>query len=195
SFSGASDFISPDGRHIVFPAVNKDGKVQLWIRLLDTLEAQQLTGTENGVQAFWSPDSRSIGFFAGAKLKKIEVSGGPATTVSNHGGAWNRNGVIIFGPSPGGPLYRMSSAGGPATPVTALDTLRNETVHQWPHFLPDGRHFLYLARSALREKSAIYVASVDSKESKLLISADSTPEYAAPGYILFLRERTLMAQP
>src|SRR5262245_24483156 len=199
SFSGASDFISPDGRRIVFTAVNKDGKRQLWIRSLDILEAQVLPGTEDGVQAFWSPDSRFIGFFSGPKLKKIEVSGGPAITladaVSNHGGAWSRDGMIIFGPSPGGPLYRMSSAGGPATPVTALDTSRNETIHQWPHFLPDGRHFLYLARSALREKSAIYVASVDSKESKLLISADSTPEYSVPGYVLFLRERTLMAQP
>jgi serine/threonine protein kinase/Tol biopolymer transport system component len=199
SFSGASDFISPDGRRIVFGAVNKEGKRQFWIRSLDTLEAQLLPGTEEGAQAFWSPDSRFIAFFAGSKLKKIEVSGGPATTLvdasGNHGGAWSRDGVIVFGPGPAGPLYRMSSAGGPATPVTALDTSRSEITHQWPHFLPDGRHFLYLARSVLREKSAIYLASIDSRESKLLVSADSTPAYAAPGYLLFLRDRTLMAQP
>jgi serine/threonine protein kinase len=199
SFSGASDFISPDGRRMVFPVINKDGRRELWVRSLDSLEAQRLPGTEDGIQAFWSADSRFVGFFGGQKLKKIEVSGGPPTMLSNgvstHGGAWSRDGVIVFGPSPAGPLYRISSAGGPATPVTTLDTTRNETIHAWPHFLPDGRHFLYLARSAARENSAIYVGSVDSNEKKFLISADSTPAYSPPGYLLFLRERTLMAQP
>jgi eukaryotic-like serine/threonine-protein kinase len=197
-FSTASDYISPDGRRVIFPAV-KDGKRELWIRSIDSLETQRLPGTEDATQVFWSPDSRFIGFFASGKLKKMEVTGGPATTLTDgvgvHGGAWNRDGVIIFGPNIAGPLYRMSSAGGPATQITTLDTARNETVHAWPHFLPDGRHFLYLARSALREKSAIYVGSVDGKESKFVISADSTPAYAPPGYLLFLRERTLMAQP
>jgi eukaryotic-like serine/threonine-protein kinase len=199
TFSGASQFISPDGRRIVFPVLNKEGKRELWVRSLDSLEAQRLPGTEDGGQAFWSSDSRFIGFFAGQKLKKIEISGGPPTTladaVSSHGGAWSRDGVIIFGPSIAGPLYRISSAGGPATPVTSLDTTRNEIIHSWPHFLPDGRHFLYLARSATRENSAIYVGSVDSKETKFLINADATPAYAPPGYLLFLRERTLMVQP
>ena len=196
-FSGASDFISPDGRRIVFSAVGKDGKRELWIRSLDSLDAQQLPGTENGFQAFWSPDSRFIGFFSGPKLKKVEVSGGPATTladaVAGHGGAWSRDGTIVFGATPGGPLYRISSAGGPATNVTTIDETQNQIVHSWPHFLPDGHHFLYLARSALREKSAIYVGSVDGSAPKFLINADSTPRYAL-GYILFLRERTLMAQ-
>jgi Tol biopolymer transport system component len=199
SFSGATDFISPDGRRVVFSAINKDGKRHLWIRSLDSLEAQLLPGTEDGLQAFWSPDSRFIGFFAGGKLKKIEVSGGPATPLAdapvNRGGAWSREGIIVFGATPAGPLSQVSSNGGQVTPVTALDTTRNESVHAWPDFLPDGRHFLYLARSALREKSSIRVGSLDSKESKLLINADSTPRYAPPGYLLFLRERTLVAQP
>ena len=196
-FSGASDFISPDGRRIVFSAVGKDGKQQLLIRSLDSLDAQPLPGTEDGAQAFWSPDSRFIGFFSGPKLKKVQASGGPATTladaVANHGGAWGRDGTIVFGATPGGPLYPISSAGGPATNVTTIDATQNQTIHSWPHFLPDGHHFLYLARSALREKSAIYVGSVDGNAPKFLINADSTQRYAL-GYLLFLSERTLMAQ-
>ena len=198
SFSAASDFISPDGSHVIFPAI-KDGKRELWIRPIDSLEAQRLSGTEDVSQAFWSPDSRFIGFFAGGKLKKMEVSGGPATTLADgapiHGAAWSRDGVIVYSNNNGGPLYRISSAGGAPTQITTIDPTRNETIHAWPHFLPDGRHFLYLARSALREKSAIYVGSVDAKESKFVVSADSSPAYAPPGYILFLRERTLVAQP
>lgn len=199
TFIGANNFISPDGRRIVFSALSKEGKRQLWIRSFDSPDAQLLPGTEDGAQAFWSPDSRFIGFFAGSKLKKIDVSGGPAITladaVTNHGGAWGRGDVILFGPMTGGPLFMISSNGGQPTPVTRIDATRNETIHAWPSFLPDGRHFIYLARSANREKSAIYVASSDSNETKLLINADSTPAYAAPGYVLFVRNRTLMAQP
>src|SRR4029453_1031426 len=199
TFIGAANFISPDGRRIVFSALSKEGKRQLWIRSLDSTDAQLLPGTEDGAQAFWSPDSRFIGFFAGSKLKKIDVSGGPAITLSdagrNNGGGWGRRDVILFGPMTGGPLFTISSNGGQPTPVTRIDATRNETIHAWPYFLPDGRHFIYLARSANREKSAIYVAAIDSNETKLLINADSTPAYAPPGYILFVRNRTLMAQP
>jgi Tol biopolymer transport system component len=199
SFQGAGEFISPDGSRLVFPAVSAVGAARLWIRPLDSLTAQPLPGTEEGLQPFWSADGRFVGFFAGGKLKKIEVSGGPAQTLAivalNRGGAWNREGVIVFGPNAGGPLYRISAAGGPAAPITTLDVTRNQTVHSWPHFLPDGRHFLYLARSTQRENSAIYVGSIDSNDSKLLVNADSSPAYAPPGYLLFMRERTLMAQP
>ncbi len=199
SFQGAGEFISPDGRRLVFSAVSAIGARSLWIRPLDSLTAQPLPGTEEALQPFWSPDGRFVGFFAGGKLKKIEVSGGPAQTLavvaSNRGGAWNREGVIVFGSNVGGPLYRISAAGGPAAPITTLDATRNQTVHSWPHFLPDGRHFLYLARSTQRENSAIYAGSIDSNDSKFLVNADSSPAYAPPGYLLFLRERTLMAQP
>src|SRR5262245_2059027 len=94
-----------------------------------------------------------------------------------------------------GPLHRISAAGGRSTPVTALDASRNQLTHVWPHFLPDGRHFLYRSASAQREISAIYVGSLDSTESRLLVVADSVPAYSPPGYLLFLRERTLLAQP
>ena len=199
TFIGANNFISPDGRRIVFSTLSKEGKRQLWIRSFDSTDAQLLPGTEDAFNAFWSPDSHFIGFFAEGKLKKIAVSGGPAITladaVTNHGGAWGRGDVILFGPMTGGPLFAISSNGGQPTQVTRIDPTRNETIHAWPYFLPDGRHFIYLARSANREKSAIYVASIDSNETKLLINADSTPAYAPPGYVLFVRNRTLMAQP
>lgn len=199
TFAAANDFISPDGRRIVFSANNKEGKRQLWIRSLDSPDAQPLPGTEDALQAFWSPDSRYIGFFAGSKLKKIDISGGPAITltdaVASHGGAWARGDVIIYGPTIGGPLYRISSNGGEAMQVTTIDASQSETTHAWPDFLPDGRHFLYLARSANREKSAIYIGSIDSNERKFLINADSSPAYAPPGYLLLVRNRTLMAQP
>ncbi|HEY3167257.1 MAG TPA: protein kinase, partial [Candidatus Binatia bacterium] len=198
-FAGAVDFISPDGRHLLFSANSTDGKGRLWIRSLDSLDLQPLAGTEDGRQAFWSADSRFLGFFAGGKLKKIEISGGPAQTLAdvqaNRGGAWNNDGVIIFSPDFAGPLYRISAAGGQPTPVTTLDASRNQTGHYWPHFLPDGHHFLYWARSSEREKSGIFVGSLDSKEATFLVKSEGGAMYAAPGYLLFLRERTLMAQP
>jgi eukaryotic-like serine/threonine-protein kinase len=199
NFQGGAEFISPDGRRLIFSAVGANGTRSLWIRPLDSLDAQLMPGTEDAIQPFWSPDGRSVGFFAGGKLKKLDVSGGPAQTLAvvatNRGGAWNREGVIVFGANVAGPLYRMAAAGGPSTPVTTLDATRNQTLHCWPHFLPDGRHFLYLARSAQPENSAIYVGSLDSNDSKFLVNSDSSPAYAQPGYLLFLRQRTLMAQP
>ena len=137
--------ISPDGRRIAIVTTGADGKSQLWVRSLDTLVAQALAGTEGAFQPFWSPDSRFIGFFAGGKLKKIEVSGGPPITLCDapdpRGGTWNRDGVIVFAPTPSSALQRVSAAGG--VPTTATTLAQGETVHMRPFFLPDGQHFLY----------------------------------------------------
>ena len=191
--------ISPDGRLVVATVRDDSGRQSLWVRPLDSLDAKPLAGTENGVQPFWSPDSRSVGFYAGGKLKKIDVSGGPAQTLCDArltaGGAWSRDGVIVFGRNAAEGLYRIPITGGSPAPVTVLDKSRNETFHSWPYFLPDGRHFLYVARSAQREKSGIYVGSLDSKETRLLLNIESGAAYAPPGYLLFVRERTLMVQP
>jgi Tol biopolymer transport system component len=193
--------ISPDGRLMVLGVRDASGKESLWIRPLDSVDAHALPGTElagSGGFPFWSPDSRSIGFFAGGKLKKIDVTGGPAQTLSDAtisgGGTWNREGVIVFGRNPEEGLYRIQATGGTPTPLTTLDKSRNETQHTWPYFLPDGRHFLYLARTAQREKSAIFAGSLDSKETQLLLKLDSNVAYAPPGLLLFAREQTLMAQ-
>jgi Tol biopolymer transport system component len=193
--------VSPDGRRLVY-GTSTEGKLQLWLRPLDSLAAQPLPGTyeaDFGAFSFWSPDSRYIAFFADGKLKKMEISGGPAQAIADAplpwGGSWNRDGVIIFSPTPQSPLYRVSASGGEATQLTTLDESRQETGHRWPFFLPDGRHFLYLARTLQTEGNVIYVGSLDSKETKRLISADSNVAYAPPGYLLYAREGALMAQP
>jgi eukaryotic-like serine/threonine-protein kinase len=187
--------VSPDGRRVVF-LVNSEGKSLLWVRGLDSLAAQPLGGTEEATYPFWSPDSRFVAFFSGGKLKKIEVTGGPAQTLcdapESRGGTWNRDGVIVF------PLrfslYRVSAAGGGPTPLTTLDASRKETFHAHPWFLPDGRHFLYFANSAQRENAGIFIGSLDTRETKLLLNTNANAVYSPPGYLLFLRELTLMAQ-
>jgi Tol biopolymer transport system component len=194
--------ISPDGRLLVFGVRDALGKESLWIRPLDSLEAHPLAGTEQTAagasRPFWSPDSRSIAFVAGGKLKKIDVSGGPAQTLTDSGigagGTWNRDGVIVFVRNLAEGLYRIPATGGTPTRVTTLDKSRNEIVHAWPYFLPDGRHFLYLARSSQTDKSAIFVGSLDSNERKFLLNADSSMAYAPPGYLVFARQQTVMAQ-
>ncbi len=196
---GAVDFISPDGRKVIFTASGADGKSQLWIRRLDSLTEQPIPGTESSGQAFWSPDSRFIAFFVSGKLKKVDLSGGASQTLAdaqvNRGGTWNQDGVILFAPAFDGGLFRVSASGGTVTPVTSLDTSRRQSAHSWPHFLPDGRHFIYLARGSNRQDNGIYLGSLDSGESKLLVQSDAGAMYAAPGYLLFLRERALLAQP
>jgi hypothetical protein len=199
TFQGSGDFVSPDGRRLVFSAVGEDGKRSLWIRPVDSVSAQKLQGTEDASQIFWSPDSNFIGFFAGGKLKKMEASGGAAQILAdaqtNRGGTWSRDGLIVFAPNVGDVLYRVSALGGPVTPVTTLDASKNQIGHNWPYFLPDGRHFIYLAQSSQPGNSAIYVGSIDSKEPKFLLNSEASAAYAPPGYVLFLRGRTLMAQP
>jgi serine/threonine protein kinase len=190
--------ISPDGSRLVFRALY-NGRQILWVRPLDVLQAQPLNGTEDSIgSVFWSPDSRFVGFFAGGKLKKIEISGGPPQTLCDaaaaFAGAWNRDGVILFATG-SQPLHRVSASGGPATPVTTLEKSRQELGHAFPSFLPDGRHFLYFARAAQRENDGVYLGSLESKETKRILAGVSPNiSYAPPGYLLFGREGTLMAQ-
>jgi len=190
--------ISPDGRRLAFIARDAAGKDLLWVRPLDALTAQPLAGTDHAMLPFWSPDSRFLGFFAGGKLKKVEVTGGPPSTLCNAprggGGAWNRDEVMIFAPNNAGGLFRVSASGGEAQPVTTLDSSRQEIFHRFPQFLPDGRHFLYFARSAQLENSAIYVGALDQPRAKRIIRAETNVAYAPPGYLLFPREGTLVAQ-
>ena len=199
AFAGGPAFspgaaISPDGRHVAFMARRTGEADLLWIRSLDALDARPLSGTDGGSFPFWSPDSTSIAFFAQGKLRKIEVSGGPAQTLcdapAGEGGTWNRDGVILFAPNAMGALFRVSSAGGQAAAVTTLSVANKDSSHRWPDFLPDGRHFLFLALPS----NVVYAGSLDSGEVKRLVNADSRTLYGT-GYLTFVRGGTLMAQP
>ena len=174
--------ISPDGRRLAFAALS-GGRQMLWVRQLDSLAAQALPGTEAATYPFWSPDSRFIGFFAAGKLKKIDISGGPPQTLCDAGrhggGTWNRDGAIVFSLD-GKPLQRVSAAGGVPGEVTALDASRQEHTHAYPWFLPYGRRFLYTALSNQREKSGVYVGSLDSRSAPRLLLAGNTPAVYAP---------------
>ena len=190
--------ISPDGSRIVVAVRDVTGRSNLWIQQRDSVHLQQLNGTEGGGQPFWSPDGRSIGFFANGKLKRIDAAGGTAQTLCDinvsAGGTWSKDGVIVFGRSPADGLYRIPATGGNPEPATKPDKSRKEISHVWPYFLPDGRHFLYLARNALRDQSTISVASLDSNETKDILNGDSSMVFAPSGHLLFVRDRRLMVQ-
>jgi eukaryotic-like serine/threonine-protein kinase len=199
---------SPDGRFLVFSAGAKSSGGSLWLRPLDSLEALPLPGTEGGNGTFWSPDGKSIGFVAENKLKRVEIQGGSPQILcdvgSNYqGGSWSRDGVILF--SDGGVIRRVPATGGAATPVTALDPARIEIGHFFPLFLPDGRTFLYLIWSPKANVQGIYAAVIDGaagraiSPTRIIAGADSKAVYApplagSPGYLLWLRQDTLMAQ-
>jgi tRNA A-37 threonylcarbamoyl transferase component Bud32 len=194
--------VSPDGLQLAFTAKDSSGKSQLWIRALESAAPRALAGTEDAAHPFWSPDGRFLGFFAGGKLKRIEASGGPALILCDapdaRGGTWSKDGVILFEPRFRDPLFRIPANGGKETPATKFDESRRETTHRFPVFLPDGRHFLYLAGShtvgAESELHAIYIGDLGGKPPTFLVNARSKPLYAA-GHLLFVRQKTLMAQP
>ena len=198
--------LSPDGRRLAFIAMGAQGRRMLWVRPLDSVAAQELPGTEGASYLpFWSPDSRSIGFLVRGSVRKIDASGGPPQTLCEvpgllTGGSWSRDGVIIFGSNAGG-LSRVPQAGGVATQLTTVDESRGEIGHLRPWFLPDGRHFLYYARTRQEETTGIYLATLDGKERKHLVPASQAGAYAPPvagsehGHLLFLRQKTLMALP
>src|SRR5262245_23256445 len=194
--------VSPDGRRLAFTAAT-GGKVQLWVRAFNSAEVKPLAGTEGASFPFWSPDSRFIGFFVPGKLKKIEVSGGLPVTLCDvgvpSGGAWGRDGVILFSALGGAGVSSVSSVGGEVRSVIRPDFNRQETEYVTSCFLPDGRHFLYSKFSAHKEVRGIYLASLDGSVNERLLGDDSNAVYAATGidagYLLFGREGALMAQP
>jgi Tol biopolymer transport system component len=184
--------LSPDGRQIVFVA-SGEGATRLWLRRLDTTAAQPLVGTEGASHPFWSPDSRAIGFFAGVKLKRVDIGGGSPQTLadaSSRGGTWGPDGTILFTRTAASPLSRIPASGGEPVAVTKLE---RQTGHRFPQFLPGGRQFLFYAQGS-PETGGVYIASLDSPEAKRLVVADSAGVYSPEGWLLFIRGGTLLAQ-
>jgi serine/threonine protein kinase len=195
--------VSPDGRKLVFAATAQDG---LWLRDFNALEWRRLPGTEGASTPFWSPDSRYIAFTVDNIVKKVDTTGGPPETVASlpnagpRSGTWNQNGDLVLGSwggGSGGPLWRVSQAGGTATAVTQVDLSKGEFDHTWPTFLPDGKHFLYF-RSGPPDVEGMYVGSLDVNavdQSRQRILTTRMPAVYASGYVFFPRASTLMAQP
>jgi len=196
--------LSPDGRYIVFVA-SGDGAARLWLRPLAATTAEPLAGTEGATAPFWAPDSRSIAFFAGNALKRLDLgSGAPqilAPSAGVRGGTWSRDGVIVFAPSDSAGLMRVSATGGAVVPVTTLGP--QQQGHWAPHFLPDGRLLFFVAGAA--ETTGIYLGTLEGSPPTRLTSADSAGAYltvgalsaaasAEGGWLLWVRAGTLVAQ-
>jgi serine/threonine protein kinase/Tol biopolymer transport system component len=186
--------LSPDGTRLAFVARDSRGVLSLYVRALNSLTAQPLAGTEGAIHPFWAPDSRSLGFFADGKLKRINASGGPTQELAiagrGRGGAWNRDGTILFAPGINDLLMRVPAGGGTPTPASRMAP--GENSHRWPSFLPDGKHFLFWQRGP---HSGVAVGTLDSLEHQPLFENATNAVYATPGYLLFVRDQALLAQP
>ncbi|HEX4440579.1 MAG TPA: protein kinase, partial [Thermoanaerobaculia bacterium] len=185
--------VSPQGDRLTFGAGGR-----LWVQSLRTGVMTALTGTEGARGPFWSPDGRSIGFFSEAKLRRIEASGGPVTTVCEaanaRGGSWSSSGDIVFAPDIRTPIYRVPASGGVPKPITRMDTTIH-TTHRWPWVLPDGKHFLFLAvnhNAPRSEKSGIYIGSLDGGDARRVVSTYGGGQYAS-GWLLYGADTSLMA--
>jgi len=198
--------LAPNGKRLAFGTREPDGSSRLWLKEMDALEPFPVPGGEGALFPFWSPDSRSIGFFARGKLKIVEAStsAAPARELADvmepRGGSWSEEGTILYSAQNFAPLMRVSVSGGAPVPATRLDLKQGETAHRWPHFLPGGRRFLYEIRrigpdgqSLQGGPHAIYLGSLDGKVKKLILSEDTSAAYCPPGYLLFRRSNNLMA--
>ena len=190
--------ISPDGTQIAFGAT-KDGKVQTWVRRLDSGDARPLPGSEESETPFWSSDSKTVGVFTAGKLKRIDVGSGTVqvladVSTNDMGGSWSPDGqtILFSGRNPNTPIHQVPASGGTAAPV--LKFLPGETLERWPRFLPDGKHFLYFSTGKSVQDTGIVAASLDGKERKFLLSSTSGGEFVN-GYLFYRAEEALVARP
>jgi len=195
--------LSKDGQTVAMVSYSEQkNKYMIWTYKVGERNASIVEGTDDASNPFWSPDGKWIGFFSQGKLKKVDASGTSvqvlAEAPNGRGGTWNKDGVILYTPDVFTGVYRVASNGGTPTEITTLDAQGSESSHRWPTFLPDGRHYLYLAANftGLFEKNAIFVGSLDTKEKRQVLAASSNVVYAEPGYLIYLRDsdRSLVAQ-
>ena len=195
--------VAPNGHTVALVAYLESARKNvIWIYEVGSQGATSLSNTEGASFPFWSADGRFLAFFADGKLKKMEVAGGPVQTLcdapSGRGGTWNKDGVIVFAPSGlllSG-LYRISASGGAPARISSPDASRGENTHRWPMFLPDGRHYLYLAANVTggSDLDGIFMGLLDSNEKRFVVKTSTNAAFAAPGYLLFYRDRTLFGQ-
>ena len=197
--AGGMPVLSPQGDKLAFVA-HSEGNKLLFVRSLSADIAQPLDGTQNAMHPFWSPDGRYVGFFSGNKLMKIPATGGPAVSLADapnpRGGSWGKNDVIVFEGDYLSGLMKVSAQGGSPTPATVIDKTRHST-HRWPWFLPDGKHFIFLATNHSggdTKQNGIYFGSVDSPDIRFITATDSAAQYAN-GYLLYRSNAALVAQP
>ncbi len=194
--------ISPDGARVIFTAMNPEGKWSLWVRDLDSFDARPIDGTKPGRIGFWSPDGRSYAYWSGGNLMSIDLDGGSPQTIAPaswlQGGDWNKDGVIIFGVGESG-IMRVQATGGTPTEITHLDPKHFERTDVYPQFLPDGKHFLFVATTfdpnQKNQTHRLYVGSLDSSKTKFITNVTSATSYVEPGYLLYVRNGTLIAVP
>lgn len=194
--------VSPDGTRLAFVATGLDGNDSLWVRTLSASNAQPLEGTRAAMFPFWSPDNQRVGFFAEGKLKVVDSTSSTVRILCDarygRGGTWNRNGTIVFAPDINGPLSRIADSGGSAERLTEIPRSDSGQGHRWPYFLPDGKRFLFFMDWSAPEDpqvNGIYAGSLDGGAPKL-ISSDLGGNVAfASGSLLYVRDRSLMAQP
>jgi len=196
-FQGNGQPLSPDGRTVAFVA-QSEGKSLLWVRPLDSTSPRSLPGTEGASRFFWSPDSRQLAFFQDGNLKKVAVTGERPELVASgpfRDGAWSVNGTILLGGQAGRPIFRVSDLGGEPVAETALDTSLNEVSHDYPEFLPDGRHYIYISRRGVQSNQLeAYIATVGANDRRHLPGINAGVKYSPSGHLLFLRGSTLLAQ-
>jgi dipeptidyl aminopeptidase/acylaminoacyl peptidase len=192
--------LSPDGRWLAFAAYDSTGSAGLWLRPLNGREMRRIPGIESNEDAgpFWSPDSRTLAFFAKGKLLRMALEGGTAEVLCDapnpRGGSWGKDDVILFAPNSQGAIFRVPAAGGTPVAVTRVDSTHGEISHRYPRFLPDGRRFLYVSLGSEQRGHATWLASLDGRRPRHVLDATSVAVYGAPGQVVFQRHGALMAQ-
>jgi eukaryotic-like serine/threonine-protein kinase len=194
--------LSRDGAHLAFVAETNEGSRSVWVRAMAASTATAIAGTEGASFPFWSPDHQHIGFFADRKLKVVDITGGAIRVIADairpSGGTWNADDVIVFAPDVNGPLYRVPAAGGPPAPASRTLDGPGQRGHRWPVFLPDSRHFLFVAFSAAAPSDIapeLRVGSLDSVDSSQIEWEGARSVGYALGHLLYVRAGTLFAQP